>query len=82
MDGRMRFDLTLEADKLALFEQTKPREIVLNERLDRVFELSFHLVTTDSPDPAVDSDLPEALSDVKTASNAAIPEYVSVEMSS
>jgi hypothetical protein len=82
MDGRMRFDLTLEADKLALFEQTKLREIVLNERIDRVFELSFHLATTDSPDPAVDSDLPEALSDVKTASNAAIPEYVSVEMSS
>jgi hypothetical protein len=27
MDGRMRFDLTLEADKLALFEQTKLREM-------------------------------------------------------
>jgi len=82
MDGRMRFDLTLEADKLALFEQTKLREIVLNERIDRVFELSFHLATTDSPEPAVDSDLPEALSDANTASNAAIPEYVSVEIAS
>jgi hypothetical protein len=82
MDGRMRFDLTLEADKLALFEQTKLREIVLNERVDRVFELSFHLATPDSPDNAVDSDLPEALSDANTASNAAIPEYVSVEIAS
>jgi hypothetical protein len=82
MDGRMRFDLTLEADKLALFEQTKLREIVLNERIDRVFELSFHLATTDSPDPAVDGDVPEVLSDANTALNAAIPEYVSVEIAS
>jgi hypothetical protein len=82
MDGRMRFDLTLEADKLALFEQTKLREIVLNERIDRVFELSFHLTTTESPEPAVDSDLPEVLSDANTALNAAIPEYVSVEIAS
>ena len=82
MDGRMRFDLTLEADKLVLFEQTKLREIVLNERIDHVFELSFHLATPESPEPAVESDLPEALSDANTASNAAIPEYVSVEIAS
>lgn len=82
MDGRMRFDLTLSLDQLALFEQTKLREIVLNERLDRVFELSFHLVTPEIPEASVDSDLPEELSGAQTAPNATIPEYVSVEIAS
>jgi hypothetical protein len=82
MDGRMRFDLTLSLDQLALFEQTKLREIVLNERVDRVFELSFHLVTPEMPETSVDSDLPEELSSAQTAPNATIPEYVSVEIAS
>ena len=79
MDGRMRFDLTLSADKLAIFEQAKLREIVLKERTDKVFELSFYL---DSADVA---DLPEgdapAVPRVEGAvPSGLIPEYVSVEV--
>lgn len=79
MDGRMRFDLSLEAGQLALFEQAKLREIVLNERADRVFELSFHLDSAEVPDlsageaPAVP--VPEG-----APPSGLIPEYVSVEV--
>ena len=38
-----------DAEKLALFDQARLREVVLNERADQVFELSFYL---DSSDPA------------------------------
>ncbi|WP_353246574.1 hypothetical protein [Limnohabitans sp.] len=76
MDGRMRFDLTLEPEKLAVFEQAKLREIVLNERSDKVFELSFHLDTTEAPEPDA---LAEAVAQ-GAASVALIPEYVSVEV--
>ncbi len=79
MDGRMRFDVTLAGGQMALFEQAKLREIVLNERADQVFELSFHL---DSADVAA---LPEGDAPVVTSSEAEqpsglIPEYVSVEV--
>jgi hypothetical protein len=79
MDGRMRFDLALEADKLAIFEQAKLREIVLNERSGQVFELSFYLDSVDAaeserPDEAVVADDGERL----TAEF--VPEYVSVEV--
>jgi hypothetical protein len=79
MDGRMRFDLTLSADKLAIFEQAKLREIVLNERADKVFELSFYL------DSAGVANLPEgdtpAVPSVEGAvPSGFIPEYVSVEV--
>ncbi len=77
MDGRMRFELALEADKLALFNEAKLREVVLNERLDHTFELSFYL---DSPDqPAQADELGEAqVTDADVS--ASIPEYVSVEV--
>lgn len=76
MDGRMRFDLTLEPEKLAVFEQAKLREIVLNERSDKVFELSFYLDTAEAPEPDA---LAEAVAQ-GAASAALIPEYVSVEV--
>jgi hypothetical protein len=80
MDGRMRFELSLDADKLALFAQTKLREIVLNERLDHTFELSFHLSSLDAPESVADSELPEDASDAASSSSSSIPEYVSVEI--
>jgi hypothetical protein len=80
MDGRMRFELSLDADKLALFAQTKLREIVLNERLDHTFELSFHLSSLDSPESVADSELPEDASDAASSLSSSIPEYVSVEI--
>jgi hypothetical protein len=79
MDGRMRFDLALEPEKLAVFEQAKLREIVLNERLDKVFELSFHLDTTEVTE-AVEPDAPAEALAHGAASVALIPEYVSVEV--
>jgi hypothetical protein len=79
MDGRMRFDLTLSADKLAIFAQAKLREIVLNERLDKVFELSFHLDTTEVAE-AAEPDAPAEAVAQGAASVALIPEYVSVEV--
>ena len=83
MDGRMRFELQLDADKLALFEQAKLREIVLNERLDKTFELSFYLVSADASEAieVADGDVSdEALGDAAAAPESSIPEYVSVEV--
>ena len=84
MDGRMRFELTLGKDKLAVFDQAKLREIVLNERVDKVFELSFFLDSADAPDV---SDVGEiTLPTAPTAPPAPnadwVPEYVSVEVKS
>ena len=64
-------------------EQAKLREIVLNERLDKTFELSFFLMSADSPDGAegADGDVSdEALGDAAAAPESSIPEYVSVEV--
>lgn len=78
MDGRMRFELSLEPEKLALFDQTRLREVVLNERMDHVFELSFFL---ESPDAQAQSGAEAEKAPVPTdgAGSAPIPEYVSVE---
>ena len=83
MDGRMRFELKLDADRLALFEQAKLREIVLNERLDKTFELSFYLVSADASEAIelADGDVSdEALGDAAATPESSIPEYVSVEV--
>jgi hypothetical protein len=79
MDGRMRFDLTLEPEKLAIFEQAKLREIVLNERTDKVFELSFYLDSADVAD-LPEGDTPAVLSTEGAVPSGLIPEYVSVEV--
>jgi hypothetical protein len=83
MDGRMRFELKLDAERLALFEQAKLREIVLQERLDKTFELSFFLVSADASEAIelADGDVSEeALGDAAATPESSIPEYVSVEV--
>ena len=77
MDGRMRFELALEADKLALFNAAKLREVVLNERADHSFELSFYL---DAPEPAASPASPDAPAEADAS--LPIPAYVSVEVAS
>jgi hypothetical protein len=79
MDGRMRFELALDADKLAIFDQAKLREIVLNERTDKVFELSFFLDAAELAEPDQGA-LPVAQSASTALPSRLIPEYVSVEV--
>ena len=76
LDGRMQFELTLAPEQLALFAQSKLREIVLSRGADGVFVLSFWLESgptentteqmQDVPEPEVQGPL--------------IPDYVSVEV--
>ena len=70
LDGRMRFQLALQAQDEALFHERKLREIVLARGADGVYGLSFFLTDPDAPlegaDPAAGRD-------------AEIPEYVMVE---
>jgi hypothetical protein len=80
MDGRMRFELALEADKLALFNEAKLREVVLNERLDHTFELSFYLDSPEQPESADEAGEVQLTDAGGTV--ASIPEYVSVEVAS
>lgn len=65
LDGRMRFQLTLQPDAEAAFHTCKLREIVLSRRTDGEFELSFSLERADDPKPAADpapaEELPEYL---------------------
>lgn len=81
MDGRMRFDLTLAPEQLALFGRARLREVVLNERLDHTFELTFQLddAATEAGTEAEDAPLQQASSELAAAP---IPEYVSVEVAS
>ena len=61
LDGRMRFQLTLPAEQVALFERSRLREVVLSSRPDGQFVLAFVLTdavageVTDGPEAA---DLP------------------------
>lgn len=43
LDGRMRFQLTLPAEQVALFERSRLREVVLSSRPDGQFVLAFVL---------------------------------------
>jgi len=71
--------LSLDEAKLAIFDQAKLREIVLNERADKVFELSFYLDSAEVSDlPA--GDAPAVTSSEGAAPSGLIPEYVSVEV--
>jgi len=89
MDGRMRFELALESGQLATFNSAKLREVVLNERADHRFELSFYL---DALGPAsAQADAPGAWAAAPAdgepsaetdAPVAPIPAYVSVEVAS
>lgn len=80
LDGRMHFELALQAQQQAMFEQSKLREIVLDQRADGVYQLSFYLASEDAaseaePDAEADATLPE-----QDSTQAVIPEYVSVEV--
>ena len=57
LDGRMRFQLTLPAEQVALFERSRLREVVLSSRPDGQFVLAF--VLTDAAVGEV-ADGPEA----------------------
>lgn len=69
LDGRMRFELTLNPLVEEGFRQKKLREIVLSRRADGVFELAFLF----SDDALAESD------DASMVQSAEIPEYVMVE---
>lgn len=43
LDGRMRFQLTLSPEQVALFERSRLREVVLSSRSDGQFVLTFAL---------------------------------------
>ncbi len=75
----MRFELALGEDKLAIFDEAKLREIVLNERVDKVFELSFFLDSVEAADPGED-EVPITQSASTAPPSRLIPEYVSVEV--
>jgi hypothetical protein len=81
MDGRMRFELALGEDKLAIFDKAKLREIVLNERVDKVFELSFFLDSVEATHPGED-EVPITQSASAAPPPRLIPDYVSVEVKS
>lgn len=66
LDGRMRFQLTLQPEAEAAFHTSKLREIVLSRRADGEFELSFWLEHADgqggaAADPAPADELPAYL---------------------
>ena len=69
LDGRMRFALALQPADEANFNEKKLREIVLSNRVDGAFELSF-LFSDGQEDDAPLSSL---------NSGAEVPEYVMVE---
>ena len=70
LDGRMRFQLALQAQDEALFHERKLREIVLSREADGSYCLSFLLVDPEAT--------PEAAGVVE-GQGAEIPEYVMVE---
>jgi hypothetical protein len=83
LDGRMHFELTLPAEQLLLFKVAKLREISLTRRLDNLFELSFWLDTTVTPQIVVTSSaavLAALSAPLPESSSSLIPDYVSVEV--
>lgn len=74
LDGRIRFQLSLDTEVQQRFHTQKLREIVLSRRSDGVFILSFLLV--DQTQPATHSLVDGALVSPQPGE---IPEYVMVE---
>jgi hypothetical protein len=69
LDGRMRFELALRPEDEESFHARKLREVVLSQRADGVYELSFLLGSeSDGSAPAPDLSLPDG----------EIPEYIMV----
>ena len=75
LDGRMRFQLALGGHDEQAFHTRKLREIVLSQRSDGVYELSFLL--GDVMDPGASSSAPA--DEATDAANGEIPEYIMVE---
>ena len=75
LDGRMRFQLALSAQDEERFHSHKLREIVLSQRADGVYELTFLLLSGNPADAALPADASAA--DVGAAGE--IPEYIMVE---
>jgi hypothetical protein len=79
----MHFELTLPVEQLLLFKVAKLREISLTRRLDNLFELSFWLDTTVTPQIVVTSSaavLAALATPLPEGSSSLIPDYVSVEV--
>ena len=72
LDGRMRFQLSLDAEVEARFHAQKLREIVLSRRADGIYELSFLLVDQAQPAAAAEGAL-------APSEPGEIPEYVMVD---
>lgn len=82
LDGRMRFQLSLDAQQEEAFHTQKLREIVLSRRKDGIFQLAFLLVdattaVTKSQMPV--RELPAGLAEDAVEYAGEIPEYVIVE---
>ncbi len=73
LDGRMRFQLSLDSEVEARFQSQKLREVVLSRRADGVFVLSFLLL--DQVQPAAGA--PDGV--VPVPETGELPEYVMVE---
>ena len=75
LDGRMRFQLSLEPEVLQRFQTQKLREVVLSRVADAAFELAFLLGEA----PAAEAGLAESESALPSLEAGEIPEYVMVE---
>jgi hypothetical protein len=74
LDGRMRFQLSLDADVQARFHAQKLREIVLSRNADGLFQLSFLLLDQGQPDAAAVAD-----GALPAPEPGELPEYVMVD---
>lgn len=66
LNGRMKFEVALADENIALFEQQKLREIVL-ERIESDFRLSFYFSLSEEP-----------YSPAPSTTTSALPDYVNV----
>ena len=81
LDGRMRFELTLPTEQVALFERSRLREVVLSSRSNGQFELTFELADVAVADVADGGDAPELplCRDGLEAGAGLWPSYLKVE---
>ena len=77
LDGRMRFQLTLADDVMSLFGRSRLREVLLTQRADGQFVLSFVLSANAEGADAELLDTDEAVIDVQA--NVPWPSYLNVE---
>lgn len=82
LDGRMRFQLSLDAQQEEAFHTQKLREIVLTRRKDGVFQLAFMLMDAAAAAgtrQAPVRELPAGMADESAEFAGDLPEYVIVE---